>query len=96
MTASRPRSLFQLIRSAGVVVPLALFTACSSGSHAGSGNGGDLRVPECEAYAQRAASCFQRDDLVGVIATRAHSEEERDRMRAACSMNLQRLTAACR
>lgn len=95
MIAARLPGSFRTIRTAAVVLPLALLTACSS-SHAGPGNGGDLRVPECEAYAQRVASCFHRDDLAGVIATRAHSEEERDRIRAVCSLNLQRLTAACR
>lgn len=55
-----------------------------------------LPVPECDAYAQRARACFHRADLEDVIATRAHDEAERDRMRASCTLNLQRLSAACR
>jgi hypothetical protein len=56
----------------------------------------DLAVPECDAYAARARACFHRADLDDVMATRAHDEAERDRMRASCTLNLQRLSAACR
>jgi hypothetical protein len=56
----------------------------------------DLAVPECDAYAARARACFHRTDLDDVMATRAHDEAERDRMRASCTLNLQRLNAACR
>ena len=56
----------------------------------------ELAVPECDAYAERARACFHRADLEGAIATRAHDEAERDRMRASCTLSLQRLSAACR
>jgi hypothetical protein len=76
------------------LLPLLFLLGCSG--HHDKHDDADLAVPECDTYAQRAAACFHRDDLKGAIGTRAHDEAERDRMRARCSQNLQRLAAACR
>jgi hypothetical protein len=81
-----------------VAVPCLVFLAGCGGGHRDKQQQetADLAVPECDAYAQRAQACFHRADLEGTIPTRAHDEAERDRMRASCTLNLQRLSAACR
>jgi hypothetical protein len=83
--------------SPAALLALVFLVGCSGHrDNQGQQEGADLAVPECDAYAQRARACFHRADLDDAIATRAHDEAERDRMRASCTLNLQRLSAACR
>ena len=74
---------------------LAVAMGCSGGK-ARHGDSADLTVPECEAYGRKMADCFQRPELASAAPSLARDEAERDRMRAACSLSLSRLTAACR
>ena len=77
-----------------LVIALLLFLGC--GGHDASGSRADLRVSECDNYGRKAAACFHREELASVVATVAHTEAERDRMRTQCLHSLELLNTACR
>jgi hypothetical protein len=79
--------------AAMVLATLALALACHGGSEKATP---DLRVPECEAYGRKMASCFPLVNLGSSIATVASDVVERDAMRARCSRSLERISASCR
>lgn len=55
------------------------------------------RVPECEDYLRALAACHQLDaaalDRTGLL---AKSDDDRERLKSVCALNLHRVTQACR
>jgi hypothetical protein len=80
------------------LVPLTVAATCCGSRDSGPTKGrvADLTAPECAEYAQRVAGCFGEAALANEVKSVASSTEERERMRASCSIGLQRITAACR
>jgi hypothetical protein len=95
MSASSGKARSWVSRSTVLLMFLGLALGCSGGKRS-QGDTADLRVPECEAYGRKMAACFERPELASMAPSLARDDAERERMRASCSLSLQRLTATCR
>jgi hypothetical protein len=74
------------------LLALLLLSACRAGSP-----DEPQRVPECEDYLRALAACHQLDaaalDRTGLL---AKSDDDRERLKSVCALNLHRVTQACR
>jgi hypothetical protein len=78
----------------GLALGALLAAACSGRGHP---QDAPEPIPECQTYQQLAMSCFGREASADMPAiTSPASPEERERLRALCVTNTQRLEAACR
>jgi hypothetical protein len=74
------------------LVVTALAVGCSV---TGGSDGEGLRVPQCNTYAEKLASCFHRPDMRANVVAVAHSKEERDQMALRCDQASTQLRTAC-
>jgi hypothetical protein len=95
---SLPLVVLAAIRVLGGLFVAALACACHSGASSASGDGANpAPVEECKTYEAAVNACFHRNlSIAHQTSLLPKSEDDRRRIAALCTENLQRIRTACR